>query len=766
MNKLFCVLVFFCSMLSLSCQINSNELLKYWYYRDRLKYFVYPGTEEGASVLMTVRNSNGNGGFIGQYNGAEWGQTRKLNGYYIGLLATEYRLLTNNGQFEDAALTLTELELALDALIRMDKCEDIEPWYRDEFFDGFFIRSDVPAVLSENMTNYLNDGLSMGDYWDYVSEYIKRPGVPFAIDSNVISCPRKYSDARNYFRQNFPSSFDMADYLSWGDQYWSYWKSDKFTSNDEIIGTLMGLALVGKYVDDEVVLNKARDIATRMRNSALINPICTGSYGHPLGISQCFPFIMDYPDLTRILDDNGGNSLGYIYGMKWTCSKINDNWVDPLAAVYGTHLGIADITKDIYGLFVYFLSTLNDPITLFGHTVPSFNRPLYSTLIATSDRTGNWLTPYYAIRTIGNQNNHEAFYLAMWAAINDKDLRKKKYDFPFELLINQLETAPCEGPWKYNWPKDTCSTGWCCEYKFGASIDDQNGLSYNTGVYSGADYMLLYNLACLAFPNGFDYEGQHYSFSNYLNLNNRIINYIYYPVVVPNGMPGNFSTQEVGSQNNPEEIRAISTIETNMTVANEAQVFNATLPDSTILGDVTLKAGENIKLTDGFRVDKGAHFLARIESYGCNDVPYINPAAPLWSENYRGSYYDTLISVPMDQRAPIVYSEDNYEEEDFEMPLWDDYYYMYDTTAVTELAVGVWLNPNPCGNSTTLTLVSESEQFITIELFDMTGQKRATLFEGTADNNLTLDVDMSFYAKGMYQRCRRLEGGEVCEGII
>jgi len=48
----------------------------------------------------------------------------------------------------------------------------------------------------------------------------------------------------------------------------------------------------------------------------------------------------------------------------------------------------------------------------------------------------------------------------------------------------------------------------------------------------------------------------------------------------------------------------------------------------------------------------------------------------------------------------------------------------------------------------------------------MTGQKRATLFEGTADNNLTLDVDMSFYAKGMYQRCRRLEGGEVCEGII
>jgi len=47
---------------------------KYWFYRDRLKYFVYPGTEEGASVLMTSRNSNGSGGTELQYNGAEWGK--------------------------------------------------------------------------------------------------------------------------------------------------------------------------------------------------------------------------------------------------------------------------------------------------------------------------------------------------------------------------------------------------------------------------------------------------------------------------------------------------------------------------------------------------------------------------------------------------------------------------------------------------------------------------------------------------------------------
>jgi len=327
-------------------------------------------------------------------------------------------------------------------------------------------------------------------------------------------------------------------------------------------------------------------------------------------------------------------------------------------------------------------------------------------------------------------------------------LSEKKYKYPFEYLIDDLYTAPCGGPYCYHHyfgiGDHYVSTGWDTEYKYDSDLASQlyNSTGHD-GVYPGLDYMLLYNLACLAFPNGFDYEGQHYSFHPYVNQNNRNIS-AYYPIYYPFG-----GGIEYGTIAYPEEINAISTIETDIVISNEAlfPLSGQYLPGYN--GDVTLKASESIKLTDGFRVDAGAHFLARIESYSCNGLPYKNMAAPPWSENYRGSYYDTLISVPMDQRAPIVYSEDNYEEEDFDMPLWEDYY-MYDTTAATELAVGVRLNPNPCVNNTTLTLVAESEQFLTIELFDMTGQKRATLFEGTADNNFTLDVDMSFYAKGMY----------------
>ncbi len=87
-----------------SAYIFKNESIKYWYYRDRLKYFVYPGTEEGNSVIMTKRNDWGQESgdpewdWVDQYNGVAWGQTHKINGYYIGMLATEYKLLKDNEQ--------------------------------------------------------------------------------------------------------------------------------------------------------------------------------------------------------------------------------------------------------------------------------------------------------------------------------------------------------------------------------------------------------------------------------------------------------------------------------------------------------------------------------------------------------------------------------------------------------------------------------------------------------------------------------------------
>ncbi|HBG71955.1 MAG: hypothetical protein A2W93_05230 [Bacteroidetes bacterium GWF2_43_63] len=708
------------STLSVYSQVFNDNAVKYWFYRDRLKYFVYPGTDEGNSVLMTSRNSNGQDDDIAQYNGAEWGQTRKINGYYIGLLATEYKLLKDNGQIADANVTLYELNLALDALIRMDNCEDIEPWnYPFELYNGFFIRNDVPPILSSSMTDYFNQGLISGDYSDYVDEYVnRRRGYPFAIESNVILCSRKYESENNYFYLNHDSQTDgfenlVSEYANKEESYWNYWKSDKFISNDEIVGTFMGLALVAKCVDNPNIKYKAIEIAQKILTFA------TG---------EVYPFQMSYPDMDYILWPNGGNSLGIYYALGKSVDKM---------------FGLPTATNAL-GFTAYSSALAANVGSNIGN---NFDRDMYIKLVSISGATGmNFNASASAIITILSRNNQwNVMYLLLYGYLFDKDMTKEKYGYPFSKLLEHLSTAPCGGPHKYKWPDEVhyLSNGWAVEYKYDADLNSQNLGSDRTGVFPGVDYMLLYNLACLAFPHGFDYEGQHYSFPSYVNQNNRNIS-AYYPMYYPFG-----GGIEYGSTANPEEIKAISTIETDMVVSNEAlfPLNGHYIPGYN--GDVSLKAGESIKLTDGFRVDAGAHFLARIESYSCGWVSYKNMAAPPWSENYRGCYYDTLISVPMEKRAPIVYSEDSYEEEDFDMPLWEDFY-MYDTTAATELAVGVWLNPNPCGNSATLTVVSENEQQLTIELYDMTGVKRETVFSDIADLNLVLDLNLSSYASGTY----------------
>jgi len=54
--KKFIFLILFAGInINVFAQIN-NAMLKYWYYRDRLKYFVVPGTKQGESEIIGIRN--------------------------------------------------------------------------------------------------------------------------------------------------------------------------------------------------------------------------------------------------------------------------------------------------------------------------------------------------------------------------------------------------------------------------------------------------------------------------------------------------------------------------------------------------------------------------------------------------------------------------------------------------------------------------------------------------------------------------------------
>ncbi len=114
-NKLYFFKAALIIILTVSIQYvfsqSSVNLAKYWFYRNRLKCFVIPGSKIGESQFVCTRNRmDGNTtDYAGKAN-VDYGQLGEHDGLYIGVLATEYYLLNKNGQTTDAAKTINDAE--------------------------------------------------------------------------------------------------------------------------------------------------------------------------------------------------------------------------------------------------------------------------------------------------------------------------------------------------------------------------------------------------------------------------------------------------------------------------------------------------------------------------------------------------------------------------------------------------------------------------------------------------------------------------------
>jgi len=188
---------------------------KYWFYRERLKYFIIPGEGPGKSVVFGSRN---------HWEGLEItlaDQTIKL-GWYISVLATEYKQLGSQSLETDQ--TLTELYYAIKAFERLDLCEAYDPWFKDESKkDGFFMRSDVQLMNGEveNDFDEFNFGMTEEDDWR------SRPsGLPGYID-NI------------WYTMN--GDITVQD------------KKDDAMSQDQVSHMLFGLAMVVKCFPNETI---------------------------------------------------------------------------------------------------------------------------------------------------------------------------------------------------------------------------------------------------------------------------------------------------------------------------------------------------------------------------------------------------------------------------------------------------------------------------------------------------------------------------------
>lgn len=134
----------------------------YWNYRNRLKtQFIKIGTERGNSIPLASRWDNVDATFCDVGNGrVNWGDAPAFLGHYIAMLATEYKLLKDEGR--DVQPTLNELYYALEAFNRLDKFAEILH-QQTPLLDGMFARDDVNADTYTNWATRNNTTMTGAD---------------------------------------------------------------------------------------------------------------------------------------------------------------------------------------------------------------------------------------------------------------------------------------------------------------------------------------------------------------------------------------------------------------------------------------------------------------------------------------------------------------------------------------------------------------------------------------------------------------------------
>ena len=235
MKKIYLFLLLnVCLLGTILAQTSQENLNKYWYYRQRLKdYFVVVDQNDGFGTNIPFAQIKNDANNITMYGGDGNGTMQ----YYIGVLATEYRLLAENGQTAEAANTKNELKYALNAVNRLDL-------YAENYFRIDYTQSKYDDYGTKNpfifdvKSDDLNGFFVRDDFGDNF-----RDKLPFNVKSIKIDALfNNHSDKNTNKHHPYEESKDNV---------WTY---------------LANLALVATLVDDPVIVKMAKDIAWRMVN--------------------------------------------------------------------------------------------------------------------------------------------------------------------------------------------------------------------------------------------------------------------------------------------------------------------------------------------------------------------------------------------------------------------------------------------------------------------------------------------------------------------
>lgn len=450
--------------LPFSCATVQNydrNLLKYWRYRNRFNSgFIVNGEQCGNGLPAADR-----GGWSWPAPEIHFGDAVNDMGYYISVLATEYKLLRNNGRSTNA--TEEQIYYALQELNRLDAYAE-SSWVEylatgtldfcqgPADMNGFMIRDDVPH-------NYVAT---------YGAQLNAEVGRLYQISVN--STPRGVRPTE--------------------------------ISQDHLFSLMTGLALVTKLVDTSTTYNgvnlvqETKDIVTRVLNWiksyqwVITNPVrglCV------YGVSNtCWDNPPDPPNdplgYQKCCSDGGAVTTPYSFGFAEAANKI----------VYGFTSGVS------YGPFHDSISAQNQG-TWIGSTLvwapPTWHGENFILqLSAVGDSIHNLLGQNLTVprlNLLSRKINREHIPL-----IHDV-LYGHGHQIPNFLTSCLINSAPCSGPFGRLYGQ-TGPYEWATPNRFKIDPGERQDARVidRCSEYYGLDYMMLYNLYRLVNAGGPFYE--------------------------------------------------------------------------------------------------------------------------------------------------------------------------------------------------------------------------------------------------------------------
>jgi hypothetical protein len=446
MNKLYIIVIFFFGLIS-SLDIQSQSLKlnneKYWNYRERLNndFMLGIGSEIGYSFP-----------FMERYRGVEsteavlyWDDATIGLGYYIAVLATEYKLLNNNNKSTKS--TIRELFYALEALNTLDyRAENM--YYKpngikgNPRLNGFFIRD----IATDSMNKSANYKL-------------------YNTDTNLLKVHNLHGGSMNITKTIFSEEM----------------------SKDQIIFIMVGLRLIKELIPENLEF-KENNIARKFSNTnnTYIRKEAINIANRQLKYitknkKAAFPLVYYHWNIINPVSnktvDRGGDAFSQSYGFEKLYMAFNNK-----DSTLFTKKGERFAAKLVNG----------GTKTLLNSIIKSGEGHMVLTLAAISNQWNNKTKKKLekkCFKDFKNKANYD--FLVLLYAVLYNDSLDNNYKSYFKELLN---SAPYNGPYNYNGNGDFANFEWSTSRRYSRPENRGTNRQSHPGDYNGLDYMLIHNL--------------------------------------------------------------------------------------------------------------------------------------------------------------------------------------------------------------------------------------------------------------------------------